>query len=94
MPFPQTGRSRSRRLGLCRDEPLDVRHGHHRAHGKAVFHNDASLHWSAGFAESINGVSSESLNFPGRYTRHLNNLLYVQLAGTALDRQHAAYYAE
>jgi hypothetical protein len=41
-----------------------------RAHGKAVFHNDASLHRSAGLAESINGVSS---------LRHLNNLLYVQL---------------
>lgn len=36
----------------------------------------------------------KSYNFPDRYLRHFNNLLYTQPVSTALDRQDATYYVE
>ena len=44
--------------------------------------------------DTADGVSYESFNFPGRYIRHYNNLLYTQPVSTTLDRQDATFYKE
>jgi hypothetical protein len=39
-------------------------------------------------------VSFESVNFPGRYLRHHDNLIYVQAVPTATDRADATFILE
>ena len=62
--------------------------------GTALFDADASFFQRAGLSDTAAGVSYESYNFPGRYIRHFNNLLYTQPVSTALDRQDATFYKQ
>jgi hypothetical protein len=39
-------------------------------------------------------VSFESVNYPGRYLRHYDNLIYVQAVATATDRADATFMLE
>ncbi|MFF8975009.1 AbfB domain-containing protein, partial [Streptomyces sp. NPDC014995] len=61
--------------------------------GTSLFAADASFTARAGLSDSA-GVSYESYNFPGRYIRHYNYLLYVQALSTTTDRADATFYTQ
>ena len=62
--------------------------------GSTTFRNDASFFRRAGLWTTAAGVSFESFNFPGRYIRHYENLLYIQPADSTLARADATYYIQ
>jgi hypothetical protein len=64
-----------------------------RDDGTAAFRSDASFTRRPGLTGS-GTVSFESVNFPGRYLRHYDNLIYVQAVSTATERADATFILE
>ena len=64
-----------------------------RTDNSTLFRNDASFSQRPGLAAS-SAVSFESVNFPGRYIRHSNGLLYLQAVSDAQGRADATFVLE
>lgn len=61
-----------------------------RNDGSALFRADASFNRRAGLSDS-SGVSFESVNFPGRYLRHVNDDLLLQAVPSTTDKADATF---